>query len=473
MNHRGMNNSVLSNTRGLLPRTAGKAAVAAAFLTGSIGAGSLAAADEPTTDELMDQISKLQEQVQQIKASETAAKAESETDALTRVLDDAEKRSSRPAFLQESDPDPFTAGHDGKFVLRSPDGMFELNPNFQLQVRYVANLNSNGNESFDDYSDGFEIRRAKVGFKGHAFTEDLTYDLKFAFGRDAQISTGSNVALQNAFIDYVPVDGLFKRENLGVRIGQYKDVTFHEESIASSKQLSADRSLVNEILGGGTTDFIQGAGLIWKGERLKSLLAFTDGANSDNTSFNNGDLFGVAGRIDALVIGEDDEPMGDFTALGTDEKTARVGAGFHYTADGSDRAIHHSFDGQYETDQGFGFFASFYGLYAEDGDLDSYHWGALAQASQLIGDDGWEVFGRYDFIVLDDQIALGADSEDFFHEVTAGVNKYWEGHKLKMTVDVVFLPNGTPTGVGGAGILDSVGEFGEQLAIRGQFQLLL
>lgn len=469
MNHRDFNFSTLSTTRGLLPRTAGRAAVTAAFLTGSIGVGSLAAADEPTTGELMEQITRLQEQVQQIKADE-AAKAESKADALARVLDDAEKRSSRPVLMQTvgDDPDPFTAGHKGKFVLRSADGMFELNPNFQLQVRYVGNLNSEGDEAFEEYSDGFEIRRAKIGFKGHAYSKDLTYDIKFSFDRN---DGGAN--LENAFIDYTPVEGLYGREALGFRLGQFKDVTFHEESTSSSKLIAADRSLVNEIIGGGQTDFIQGAGLLYKSDRYKGLLAFTDGANSDNTNFNNGDVFGVAGRIDALVMGDDDDPMDDFTALGTEENTARVGAGFHYTGDGSARAIHHSFDGQYETDNGFGFFASFYGLYAEDGDFDSYNWGALAQASQLIGDDGWEVFGRYDFVMLDEEIALGADSEDFFHEITAGVNKYWEGHKVKMTVDVVFLPNGTPDGISGIGIVDSVGEFGEQLAIRGQFQLLL
>src|SRR5690606_20971302 len=146
---RGMNYSTRSTTRRLLPRTAGTAAVTAAFLTGSIGAGSLAAADEPKTEELMQQISKLQEQVEQIQAAEKA-KAESEGDALARILDDAEKRSSNPVMLQETDPDTFTAGHDGKFVLRSADGMFELNPNFQLQVRYVANINSDGDDSFDD-----------------------------------------------------------------------------------------------------------------------------------------------------------------------------------------------------------------------------------------------------------------------------------------------------------------------------------
>src|SRR5690606_9104085 len=138
-------------------------------------------------------------------------------------------------------------------------------------------------------------------------------------------------------------------EGLGFRLGQFKDVTFHEESTSSSRQIAVERSLVNELLGGGDTFFVQGAGLLWKQDKLKGLLAFTDGAGSANSDFNNEGAYGVAGRIDALVMGEDDSSMADFTALGTEERTTRIGAGFHYTGDGSARAIHHSFDGQYET----------------------------------------------------------------------------------------------------------------------------
>ena len=35
---------------------------------------------------------------------------------------------------------------------------------------------------------------------------------------------------------------------------------------------------------------------------------------------------------------------------------------------------------------------------------------------------------------------------DLFHEATLGVNKYWEGHKLKMTFDAVYLPGAIAKG---------------------------
>ena len=452
-------------------RVASLSAATAAVVGGSVTAAF--AADEPTADELMQQISKLQAQVEQMQANEAGAAAtgakESEADALTRVLDDAERRSSRPVFAQD-DPDPFTAGHNGKFLLQSgeADPLFTLNPNFQFQFRYVENLNSENGDAFEESTDGFEVRRMKFGFKGNAFSPDLTYDFRLAADRN-----GGDVAIDNAYIDYTPEEGLFGRDGLGLRAGQYKDLTFREETTSSSKQIAVDRSLVNELIGGGETDFVQGIGLLWKGEKMDASLAFTDGVNSDNTGFNNGNLFGVAGRVDAVVMGDSGKPLGDFTALGTEENTAGVGAGFHYTGDGDERAIHFGIDGQYETDTGLGVAAGLYGRWIEAGPIDGTDIGAMAQVSQLIGDDGWEVFGRYDFVVFDEEIALGTDSEDFFHELTAGVNKYWEGHNVKMTIDVVFLPTGSPDSVTGIGVVASEGEFDSQVAIRGQFQLLL
>ncbi len=456
------------------PARARRMAVAAALLTGTLGAGSIAFADEPTTAELLEQVKKLQEQVEAMKAVQARAAAFESNDAGARVLEDAERRATAPLFggavwLKQDDEGPFLAGHNGKFLLASPDGNWELSPNFQLQLRGVVNVNNEDGESLEDIEHGMEVRRTKVGFKGHAFTPDLKYDIKFAFSRD-----GGGATLENAFIDYVP-DQMFGQENLGIRAGQFKDMTFMEESVSSSKLTAVDRSLVNESIGGGNTDFIQGAGPMWKGDQWQAILLYTGGANSDNTPWNDMTWdYGLAGRADFILMGDKGSVLEDMTALDTDENSARIGAGFQFSAMGDTRVLHHSLDGQYETEGGLGIFAGYYGRWAEvDGADSTFDMGGMVQVSQLIGDNGWEVFGRYDFVIFEDDLVLGDSSEDFFHEITGGVNKYWKGHKVKMTIDAVYLPSGNPGSNTGIGLRANDGEFDDQFSIRGQFQLLL
>ena len=469
-------------------RRLGKTAVAMAFLTGSLAVTGLAAADEPTTQELMDQIQQLQKKVEAMNDKQAAAEpaAPQADDAVARTLADAQGRASRgltPMLQTEpaDDANPFTAGHNGKFLLQSPDGNFSLNPNFQLQIRNVTNLNSDP-DAIDSFTNGFEIRRFKIGFKGVAFSKDLTYDFKFAFERD-----GGAAVLENAFIDYTP-DYLygtnFGRDegSLGFRFGQYKDTTFYEEFTSSSRQLAVDRSLVNETIGGGQTDFIQGIGLLYNTDKLRAIVAYIDGAASSNTNFDRFDGpvadtdWGANGRIDYFFSGTQSD-FDNFSAIGLKVPSAfRLGGGFNYTAAGDSKVIYHTVDASYKMDTGLGLFAAYYGQYSNVDGSEGYNEGLLVQASQSINDNGWEVFGRFDFVNFKDSVVVGADSKSFFPEFTVGTNKYWEGDKVKMTIDVGYLPNGNPT-VGGSksGIglrASNPGEL-DQVYIRGQFQLLL
>ncbi len=454
-------------------RVAAASAVLAGAFTSAARADEPAAA--PTTQELLDQIRLLQQQVEAMKradapASAPAAPVAESADALGAVLEDARARAgATPVMLMQEDAAPFVAGHNGKFILASPDGDFTLNPNFQLQLRYVANLRGEDGDSFDDLDTGFEIRRTKVGFKGNAFGPDLKYDIKFAFSRD-----GGDATLENAFIDYAP-DELFGQSNVGLRAGQFKDITFFEETVSSSKQLAVDRSIVNESIGGGNTDFIQAAGPTFSGEKWEAMLLYTDGANTDNTPWADVNWeYGVAGRLDITAMGDPDAVSGDFTALGAEENSARVGAGFHFAGIGDSRTLWHTVDAQYETEQGLGLFAAYFGRWGESDGEDAFDIGGLLQASQMVGED-WEVFGRYGFIIFENDVVLGEgeDAEDFFHEITAGVNRYWNKHNLKLTIDAVYLPNGNPGSNSGIGLRSSDGEFDDQVAIRGQIQLLL
>ncbi len=132
-------------------------------------------------------------------------------------------------------------------------------------------------------------------------------------------------------------------------------------------------------------------------------------------------------------------------------------------------------DFSYETAQGLSIFGAglvdYFDSEVETASADGVNFGGILKLAQVLDkENGWEVFGQYDFLILDEEV----DGEDFYHEVVAGVNKYWEGHKVKMTIDAALLPvgniGGSNSGIGyqGDGANDD-----PQLAIRGQFQLLL
>jgi hypothetical protein len=268
------------------------------------------------------------------------------------------------------------------------------------------------------------------------------------------------------------------------RLGQYKDVTFHEEILSSKRQLAVDRSLANEVLAGGQTDFIQGVALVWddgaEGLPLRGEVGYTDGPNSDNTNFTDGGgnpAFGVSapdwgayGRAEYLVFG-DWKHYEDFSAMGNQQDTLVVGAGAFLAQAGDGDVLFHTVDAQYEYNK-LGLYAAYYGVYSDGGDEDadgsSYDLGGVAQAGYLLNDK-WEVFGRYSLVSLD---SGAEDSDDNYHELTAGVNYFMKGHAAKFTVDVSYLPNGVPSDQNGLGELDPDAD-DEQFVLRGQFQLLL
>ncbi|HEY0009501.1 MAG TPA: hypothetical protein VGB55_12305, partial [Tepidisphaeraceae bacterium] len=90
-----------------------------------------------------------------------------------------------------------------------------------------------------------------------------------------------------------------------------------------------------------------------------------------------------------------------------------------------------------------------------------YNWGGLLQVSYMLSEKV-EVFGRYDYTDL--------DAGDEYSEITVGGNYYFAGHNAKMSIDVSYLPDGSPSSESGIGIKESEDA---QFVVRGQFQLAL
>jgi hypothetical protein len=499
-------------------RAARKLTLAAGSVLGLAVAAMPARAETPTTGEaaspaetrqqLLEQLRGLQQRVEQLEqpkpnaAPQTAPQAapaqappqtaptkpadNSVESAVRDATPDAERRS-QPLSLA---PQGFTAGYDnGKFLIQSEDGAFVLNPNAQMQFRWIANSRDNAQPDGDDeFQSGFELRRLKLAFDGNVFGKDNVYHLQWATSR-----TNGNLVLEEAYLRHK-----FADRPWAIRGGQYSDTWAHESTVSSKRQLTVERSLVSEILingGVGGESYIQGVSLIYDdGGALRGEVTFQDGINSRNTNFTDtgggsallglpDPHWGVSARLEYKFAG-DWKQYDDFTAMGNQKDLLVLGGGvLIYEADGA-RAFHHTVDVQWEPQavKGLSVYGAYVGLWRDfnattpgGDDVQPYDWGFLVQAGYMLNDK-CELFARYDYMDFDtgDPSPLGAAAgvSDSIHEITIGVNYYLQKHAAKFTVDAIWLPNGCPVDASGTGVLAQTGD-DSQFVLRAQFQLLL
>jgi hypothetical protein len=429
-----------------------------ALLTAALGLGATAAwADQPGQAELQKQLEQLQQQVKELQAQRAApAYTAGDVDAtVDSVLHDSARRSQ---LLAETGG--FMGGWmDDKFTIRSEDGNYSMSPGIQMQFRSVTTYNQNANNGKDNTDNGFEVRRLKFSLDGTAITKNLYYNFVWATDR----KTG-NLVNEEAYVQYKFAD------NFSVKAGQYKELIYQETMTSSKRVMGVERTLAAQFLFGGDA-YSQGVELDYTDNNaLQALLGFSDGYNSFNTNFQdpptNGFDFGVYGRVNFKVFG-DWKSYADQTALNNKHDLLVIGAGGDWSQADSMNTYRHAIDIQWETGP-FGVFAGFVGRYTDtSGAASNWDWALVGQVGYMLNAQ-WEVFGRYDYVKLDN---VASGSEDTFHEVTAGVNYYMHNHNAKITVDVGWLPNGSPNNQDGAGILANNGD--NEYYIRGQFQLLL
>jgi hypothetical protein len=448
------------------------ALVAAVYSTGAVG---LLAA-EPTYQELLEENQQLKARIEADAARPTLNTQD--VDATVRsVLHDADLHSQYLAAQ------PGVAGWDNGFYIGSEDGNYLLKPGVQVQFRNVTTLRQDAkNGDSEDGQNGFEFRRLYFRFDGNAITKDLTYSFSWEANR-----AGGNVSLLDAFVKYHFTD------HWAVRAGQFKDPVQHARILPPYNELAVETSLVETLIGGGLTDRVQGVSLIYgdyaKDTPLYAEVAFHDGANSRNTDFRdvvpNATVglpptfqanYGFAGRVEYKLFG-DWKDYRDFTAKGAKTDLLVLGAGADYTQrDNADQYLPTA-DIQWKSPTGWAAYGAFFARVIEARNTTNsntrFDWGAQGQISYLFT-PAWEVFGRYDITKFDDDF-VSAGAEDTFHEITAGVNYYLgrDGsavHKAKITVDVGYLPNGSPSDQTGVGALAGTES---QFIIRGQFTFQL
>lgn len=370
-----------------------------------------------------------------------------------------------------------------------------------VQFRYTANFRSDGTKGADtitkddDFTHGFALGSTKLWAKGN-LDNNLSYAIQGDFA-----TNGGEFRLDDAFLGYKFND------NWSMKAGQFKLPLLREDSVSDQYQLSAQRSVTNEVFAQKRS---QGVQFAYASDSFRAMVGFSDGWRSANTDFNSSSEsdWAINGRVDFKWAG-DWSRFDDFTSFSGDGNAGVVGAAIMYqggqnTGDGTDGTLNtgvgsfllYTIDAQIEGD-GWNVFGALIGSHmdpdasAED---STNAFGVVLQGGFFFNDN-WEGFVRWDAIFADDN-ADGAANLDpsNFHFLTAGVNYYLipKKHTMKFTADVVVGLNDTyalrsviPTsGAGGSdvpgstpslpytngailGDIDS-GEFGLQL----QFQVL-
>lgn len=417
-----------------------------------------------------------------------------EVKALVReVLADADTHAS----LADN---ALTAGRDKKgFFIGDAEGNFRLGISGQVQVRYIANFRDAAGAPTspdDDAETGFQIRRARFVFDGFVSSPRLTYQLQITANRDT-----SALELERAFIGYKINDAFT------VGGGRFKDNFLREETISDSRQLAVERTLVNQIF---SQNYVEGVYATWQPcQEAKLFASITDGQRSgdpggSSTGFQNGgndfnndasDL-ALTARADVKLAG-DWAQANDFNSWSGEPLAVFLGGGAHYeiaesgdsqvsgttTATGAyDSFLSWTVDGSIEY-LGANFYAAYVGQFLDAavgnarGDQTSHAF--LAQAGYMIIPDKLEPFVRYEWISIDNAVAVN-DVNIF----TAGLNYYLNKHAAKVTMDVVWVmqplssgntqgfSGSTGTGLTGLGLLGDAASAEDQVSLRVQFQLL-
>jgi hypothetical protein len=213
--------------------------------------GIVASAEEPTYQELQQQIKNLESRLAAVENRSAINTADVDAN-VRRVIEDSEKRSRLLAVNSD-----ITSGYDKGFFIRNADGTFYLRPIVQAQFRAVGNINDSSGED-SDTDIGFEVRRARFGFDGNVISPKLTYTFIWDTNR-----SGGSVTLLDAWLQYKFA------ENWAIWFGQFKESVLHEKDISDSALMAVDRGLVDAILGGSQTDRVQGISLVYGGSKGK------------------------------------------------------------------------------------------------------------------------------------------------------------------------------------------------------------
>ncbi len=292
-----------------------------------------------------------------------------------------------------------------------------------LQTLFQAN-HTDGQPT-DATTTGFESIRARLVFDFKP-TERVRTAVQF----DASSET---FKLLDAWMDLTLAEGVM------LRIGQQR-LPFSREFMASIFcQQGVDRSIVNKTF---TADRAQMIHLQVTRESSRLHLAFSDGANSKNTTFNSAAEanYGLTARYEHLLIGNSFKQFSDFSSWVGNEDALLVGAAVHFDDDqaGRDDLLRVTADVSYET-SGANIHAAFYLNHATSGSTTPTDYGFVLQGGYFFS-ESTEAYARYGVIIPDSD----RNNDDVFHDFTVGVNHFLvpESHAFRIVGELSYFPTG-------------------------------
>lgn len=338
----------------------------------------------------------------------------------------------------------------------------------RLQFQYNVTLLDDPGAGAEDYANGFQNRRARLGAKGKAGQFD--YYVQGNFG-----SNGGEFTLLDYYIS-TDVPGMEGEAKL--KFGQFKSPFLYEELVSSANQPLVDRSFTNSRFSQGRS---QGISFIYAGNEAddyKVEINFSDGFQSANTGFASETEadFAIGGRFDYKVQGAWSD-FKDFSAGAGQEMALRFGGAIFYQQGDGTYALGSgatneldllslTVDGQWEQDR-ISVFGAFILQDYDNGVDDGTDMGFVAQAGYRL-DDQNEIYGRFDYILAD------ADGVDDFVALTLGYTRFIDGHDAKFVADVFFVfetINNTPLAGGNEGLALLPDNGDPQAGLRAMFQL--
>lgn len=245
-------------------------ACAALLMTGAIGSGSAAAADQELLEILFQNGVITEAQYTKLLTKETLTTADilspaseptvaaaepvqvPEEDLEVEVavsLDDSIQTAIDQAVARTvAAESPVTASYGSKgFHFETREGKFSTNLQWRAQLRYSNPVGSDPRQLDDIAEPGtssFEARRLRMSIGGHGFQPWLKYHFEVDLqpAREVDVSSSSSPA---RVIDY-RID-LAKWDWGGIRVGQWKIDLNRERVDSSGRQQFVERSIVNRV----------------------------------------------------------------------------------------------------------------------------------------------------------------------------------------------------------------------------------
>lgn len=153
---------------------------------------------------------------------------------------------SEQEFRESLMPSMVQAGYDKGFYIKSSDEKFLMKIGGLMQFRWTHYGTSRTNRYLrpglqrNDRT-GFDFQRLRINFKGHAFSEDLTYFVEFR----TDAANSYDAILSWAYVDY-KFD-----EALHFRAGKFKSASTRANTTAHSQLQLISRPMVDAVFGLG------------------------------------------------------------------------------------------------------------------------------------------------------------------------------------------------------------------------------